>query len=111
MYDLIARLGADNVAVLLGAFHMSVEEADPPRAMREAARRCGASTSRRTTAACRAWATLDFGACVALLRTLRYDGFVSAEVAQEPTLVAAARQTVTVVRPLVPRGAAQRSPA
>lgn len=106
MLALIARLGEDNVGVLLDTFHMNIEEADPPGAMREAASRLWyfhvAENNRRAPG----WGHLDFGACVALLRTLRYDGFVSAEVAQEPTLAAAARQTIAVMRPLVRRGAA-----
>ncbi|HEV2356439.1 MAG TPA: sugar phosphate isomerase/epimerase family protein [bacterium] len=103
--DLIARLGEDNVGVLLDTFHMSLEEADPAAAVRDAAPRLWhfhvAEENRRAPG----WGHLDFAACVLSLRTAGYDGFVSAEVAPDPTLDAAARQTIAVMRPLVPRGA------
>ena len=101
--QLLGRLGEENVGVLLDTFHMNIEEADPAAAMREAAPRLWhfhvAENNRRAPG----WGHLDFGASVAVLRTLGYDRFVSAEVSQEPTLEAAARQTLSVMRPLVPR--------
>lgn len=101
--QLLGRLGEENVGVLLDTFHMNIEEADPAAAMREAAPRLWhfhvAENNRRAPG----WGHLDFGASVAVLRTLGYDRFVSAEVSQEPTLEAAARQTLSVMRLLVPR--------
>ena len=103
--DLLGRLGEENVGVLLDTFHMNIEEADPAAAMREAAPRLWhfhvAENNRRAPGL----GHVDFGACIAVLRTLGYDRFVSAEVSQEPTLEAAARQTLSVMRPLVPREA------
>ena len=102
--DLITRLGEDNVGVLLDTFHMNIEEADPAAAVRDAAPRLWhfhvAENNRRAPG----WGHLDFGAYVSQLRTLGYKGFVSAEVALDPTLDAAARQTVAVMRPLIPPG-------
>jgi sugar phosphate isomerase/epimerase len=100
---LLGRLGEENVGVLLDTFHMNIEEADPAAALREAGPRLWhfhvAENNRRAPG----WGHLDFAAPIAALRTLGYDGFVSAEVSQEPTLDAAARQTLSVMRPLVPR--------
>jgi len=103
--DLLARLGEDNVGVMLDTFHMNIEEADPAAALREARDRLWyfqvADNNRRAPG----FGHLDFRACVSDLSALGYNGFVSAEVLPEPTLEAAARQTISVMRPLVPRGA------
>lgn len=107
--DLIARLDENNVGVLLDTFHMSIEEAYPQTAVRDAALRLWhfhvAEENRRAPG----WGHLDFGAYVSSLRTAGYDGFVSAEVAPDPTLDAAARQTIAVMRPLIPRAAPGRT--
>ena len=98
---LIGRLGEENIGVLLDTFHMNIEEADPIAAMREAAPRLWhfhvAENNRRAPG----WGHLDFGRCVAALRAIGYDRFVSAEVSPDPTLEAAARQTISAMRPLV----------
>jgi len=46
---------------------------------------------------------LDVRAWIAALSGVGYGGFVSAEILQLPTLEDAARQTITALRPLVPR--------
>ena len=102
--DLIACLGEDNVGVLLDTFHMSIEEADPAAAVRDAAPRLWHFHVAENTRRAPGWGDLNFAAYVSLLRTVGYDGFVSAEVAPDPTLDAAARQTMAVMRPLVSPG-------
>ncbi len=101
--DLIARLREDNVGVLPDTFHMNIEEADILAALRRARPRLWhvhvADSNRRAPGA----GHLDLAAVVGVLRELGYAGFVSAEILQHPTPDEAARQTVRVMRALVPK--------
>ncbi len=103
---LLARLGEDNVGVLPDTFHMNIEEVDPAAALRAAASRLWhvhvADSNRRAPG----FGHLDLDALVKGLSRVRYSGYVSAEILQHPTLEGAARQTVTTMRSLVPRGGA-----
>ncbi len=101
--DLIGRLGADNVGVLPDTFHMNIEEASIPAALRLAGPRLWhvhvADSNRRAPGA----GHLPWAEILSALRDLRYAGFVSAEILQHPTPEDAARQTVETLRPLVAR--------
>lgn len=99
----IRRLGEDNVGVLPDTFHMNIEEVDPSAAVRRAGARLWhvhvADSNRRAPG----WGHLDFARLLAALMEIGYDGCVSAEILPLPSLLEAARQTVAVMRPLVPR--------
>jgi len=99
---LIGRLGEDNVGVLPDTFHMNIEEANPPSALREAGGCLWhvhvADSNRRAPG----WGHLDFRRYTDVLSGAGYGGCVSAEIVQHPTLEDAARQTIAVMRPLVP---------
>ncbi len=101
--DLIARLGEDNVGVLPDAFHMNIEEADLPPALRRGGSLVWhvhvADSNRRAPG----WGHLDVAGIVATLREIGYTGFVSAEILQHPTPEAAARQTAELMRGVVAR--------
>ena len=101
--DVLGRLGEENVGVLPDTFHMNIEEADPPAALRRAGDRLWhvhvADSNRRAPGA----GHLDFRALVSTLTGLGYGGFLSAEILQHPTPEAAAQKAITTLRPLVPR--------
>jgi sugar phosphate isomerase/epimerase len=105
--DLIGRLGADNVGVLPDAFHMNIEEASIPAALRRAGPRLWhvhvADSNRRAPGA----GHLPWAEIVSALREVGYTGFVSAEILQHPTLEDAARQTIETMRPLIARAQAR----
>ncbi len=99
--DLIGRLGEDNVGVLPDTFHMNIEEADLPGALRRGGSLVWhvhvADSNRRAPGT----GHLDVAALVAGLRGLGYTGYVSAEILQHPTAEQAARRTIEAMRPLV----------
>jgi sugar phosphate isomerase/epimerase len=110
--DLIGRLGEDNVGVLPDTFHMNIEEADVPAALRRGGARVwhvhAADSNRRAPG----WGHLDFGPVVRALGEMGYGGFLSAEILPQPGVLDAAWQTIAALRPLVPRQArpAQEAP-
>ena len=101
--DLVLRLGQDNVGVLPDTFHMNIEEADVPAALRRAGARLWhmhvADSNRRAPG----WGHLNIAEVVSVLTELGYRGCMSAEILPHPTVLDAARQTITVMRSLIPR--------
>jgi 5-keto-L-gluconate epimerase len=101
---LIDRLGADGVGVLPDTFHMNIEEQDIAVALERARSRLWhvhvADSNRRAPGA----GHLSFGAIIAQLRALDYQGVVSAEILQDPSFEIAAAQTIRVLRPLLDPG-------
>ncbi len=101
--DLVLRLGQDNVGVLPDTFHMNIEEADVPSALRRAGARIWhmhvADSNRRAPG----WGHLNIAEVISVLSEFGYGGCVSAEILPQPTLHDAARQTITVMRSLIPR--------
>jgi sugar phosphate isomerase/epimerase len=93
-----AKVGEENVKLLLDLFHMSIEEADPPAAMRAAAGAVGhvhVADSNRRPAGC---GHTDFAPIAAALRDIAYDGYVSAEALPYPNPVQAAILTTEAYR-------------
>lgn len=91
--------GLAAVRLLCDLFHMNIEEADVAAALTAVGRRVGhvhwADSNRRA---------MGFGhTCsapvVAALRSIRYEGFLSAEVFPLPSPLDAARQTIASLRP------------
>jgi 5-keto-L-gluconate epimerase len=101
--DLIGRLRAENVGVLPDTFHMNIEESDPAAALRRAASRLWhvhiADSNRHAPGD----GHLDFAGIIAALEALRYAGWISAEILQQPTLLDAAARTSATIRRLLHR--------
>ena len=101
--DVLLRLGEDTVGVLPDTFHMNIEEVDPTAALHRAGARLWhvhvADSNRRAPG----WGHLDFAHILSTLTQIGYTGCVSAEILPLPSLLEAARQTLTVMRALVPR--------
>lgn len=107
--DLLDRLGEDNVGVLPDTFHMNIEEANVPAALRLGGARVWhvhvADSNRRAPG----WGHLDFGPVVRTLAEMNYGGFLSAEILQQPGVLDAAWQTIATLRRLVPQEARRAS--
>jgi len=95
---LLQGLATDNVKLLADLFHMNIEEADLPAALRFGAGRIGhvhfVDSNRRPAGL----GHLDYPALVKALDAIGYDGFASAEALPYPDPDAAARQTIQVFR-------------
>ena len=91
------------VKILADLFHMSIEEASIPDAIRAAGHLIGhlhfADSNRRPAGL----GHTDFAPIFAALREIRYNGYVSAEAFPYPDSDAAARQTIESFRKLQPR--------
>jgi 5-keto-L-gluconate epimerase len=101
--DVILRLGEDNVGVLPDTFHMNIEEVDLAAAVRRAGARLWhlhvADSNRRAPG----WGHLNVADVISAVAGIGYTGWVSAEILPHPSLLEAAGQTITAMRPLVPR--------
>jgi len=95
---LLESLSTRNVLLLADLFHMNIEEADLPAAIRAGAGRIGhlhfVDSHRRAAGT----GHLDFPPIVAALRQIGYDGYASAEAFPLPEPDAAARQTIEAFR-------------
>ena len=96
----LGDLSTHNVRLLADLFHMNIEECDLAPALRDAGPAVGhvhfADSNRRAAGL----GHTDFGAVVAALRDIGYDGFMSAEVFPYPDPDAAAAQTIEEFRRL-----------
>ena len=94
----LPTLRTRNVRLLLDLFHMNIEEADIPAAIRRAGPMVGhvhlADTNRRAMG----MGHLDVGPVARALREIGYDGWVSAEVLPLPDAGAAMRATLEAFR-------------
>lgn len=95
---LVSGLACGNVKLLADLFHMNIEEADLPAALRAAGPHVGhvhfADSNRRAAG----FGHTAFGPVVAALREIGYAGYLSAEVFPYPDPAAAARQTIAAFR-------------
>jgi sugar phosphate isomerase/epimerase len=96
--DFLEERGLANVVLLADLFHMNIEEASIPDALRKAGRRVGhvhfADSNRRPVGL----GHLDLPPIVDALREIGYTGFVSAEALPYPDPDAAATQTMKSFR-------------
>ena len=93
-----AKVGAENVKLLIDLFHMNIEEADLPAAIRAGAGAIGHVhfvDSNRRPAGC---GHTDFAPIAAALREIGYDGYVSAEALPYPNPAQAAALTIQAYR-------------
>lgn len=102
---LIERAGEPNLRLLADCFHMNIEEASIPDALRRAGRLVGhvhfADTDRRAAGL----AHLDLAGLAVALRGIGYAGYLSAEVRPLPSPTAAMRATLAAFRRHFPTGA------
>jgi sugar phosphate isomerase/epimerase len=94
----LRRVRIQNVRLLADLFHMNIDEANSPAALREAGAFVGhvhfADSNRRAIG----MGQTSIGPIVAALREIGYAGFLSAEVFALPDPMTAARQTITAFR-------------
>ncbi len=92
--EFLGTLRTRNVRLLLDLFHMNIEEADLPDAIRRAGPLVGhihfADTNRNAIG----MGHLDVAPIVGALRHIDYDGWISAEVRPRPDSLTAARTTM-----------------
>ncbi len=98
---LISEIGGDNIGILFDTFHANIEE---PR-MDTSLRICGArlfhvhvADSNRLYPGA---GHTDFARVIAMLREIKYAGWVSAEILPKPDLVHAAEGTIRTIRSLL----------
>jgi sugar phosphate isomerase/epimerase len=94
----LQALSSDNVKLLADLFHMNIEEADLPAALKAAGRHIGHLhfvDSNRRPAGC---GHLDFAPIGRALREIGYQGFASAEALPYPDSATAARLTIEAYR-------------
>ena len=87
--DLIEKVGADNLGLLLDTFHMNIEEANPAASLVFSNKRLWhvhlADSNRHAPGS----GHIDFQGIVATLRALNYRGYLSAEIMPCPDAVTA----------------------
>ena len=92
--ELIQSLDTDNVALLADLFHMNIEERSLPAALRDAAGYVGyvhlADSNRRPAGL----GHIAMGEVIEALKTIGYDGYLSAEALPFPNPDQAAAQTI-----------------
>jgi sugar phosphate isomerase/epimerase len=91
---LLDRHGCENVVLLADLFHMNIEEADLPAALRAGKGRIGhvhfVDPNRRAAG----MGHMQYEPILAALREIGYDGYLSAEALSLPDSEAAARRTI-----------------
>jgi sugar phosphate isomerase/epimerase len=100
---LLQQLSTKNVALLADLFHMNIEEANVPAAIRAGVGHIGhvhfVDSNRRPAGL----GHLEYPPIAEALRSTGYEGFASAEALPYPDPDAAARQTITAFREFFPR--------
>ncbi|MFO0871415.1 MAG: sugar phosphate isomerase/epimerase family protein [Pirellulales bacterium] len=96
--ELLERLSTRNVRLLCDLFHMNIEEADLPTALRLAGPLVGhvhfVDSNRRPVGL----GHLDVGSALHALREIGYEGYLSAEALPYPDPLTAAQQTMRALR-------------
>ncbi|MGE5224448.1 MAG: 5-keto-L-gluconate epimerase [Omnitrophica WOR_2 bacterium] len=96
--DLIDRVGADNIGLLLDTFHMNIEEPQ----MEESIRVCGDRIFHFHVADSNRWypgaGHLDFSSILKALFATNYQGYVSGEFMPKPDAVTSARLGIHYLR-------------
>jgi 5-keto-L-gluconate epimerase len=95
--DLITKVGADNLGLLLDTFHMNIEEADMHAAIRE----CGRSIFHFHVADSNRWhpgaGHLDFSSLLKTLASTGYPGWISGEFMPKPDADTAAKAAIQYI--------------
>lgn len=107
LYDAAEFLGplrTRNIRLLADLFHMNIEEASMPDALRAASPLLGHVHFADSNRSAAGMGHTDFRAIVAALKEIGFNGYLSAEVFPRPSSEAAARTTIETLRQLVPAG-------
>ena len=99
--DFIRELDTTNVKLLADLFHMNIEEADVPAAIRRAGAAIGHVHFVDSNRQAAGFGHTDFEPILEALREIGYDGYLSAEAFALPDSDTAAEQTITRYRELV----------
>lgn len=94
----LTRRKIRHVKLLCDLFHMNIEEASVPQALRAVARHVGHVHFADSNRCAMGFGHLDVKPIISVLREIRYDGYLSAEALPLPSSAAAARQTIRVIR-------------
>lgn len=99
--DLLEKVGAENLGLLLDTFHMNIEEP----AILESIRRAGGRIFHFHVADSNRWypgaGHIDFKQVLDVLRTIDYNGFVSAEILPLPDADTCAKKTIETMKPII----------
>ncbi len=98
----VDRVNHPNFRLMVDIYHMNIEDRTPMRESLQAARNAIVyvhlcDSNRKPPG----WGHIEFGEFLSDLMAYGYEGYVSAEVSNYPDPVAAVRQSVEVLRPLV----------
>ena len=97
--ELVQRVGAPNLGLLLDTFHMNIEEPSIEASIRACGERIfHFHVGRLQPLGTRAHGHLDFRSILAALRATGYDGYVSGEFMPLPDADTAARRAIEVLR-------------
>ncbi len=98
---LIKAVGADNIGILFDTFHANIEEPNIEKSLRA----CGTRLFHVHVADSNRWAPgaghTDFARVTAVLREMKYAGWVSAEILPLPDARRAAEQAIQTIKPLL----------
>jgi len=98
--EFIAEVGAENLVVLADTFHMNIEEVSLAGALRQAGDKLGyvhfADSNRHAAGR----GHIDFGELAAVLRSMGYSGYISAEILPLPDSRTAAELAIACFRSL-----------
>ncbi len=100
--ELLERVGANNLGLLLDTFHMNIEEPN----IEESIRQCGERIFHFHVADSNRWhpgaGHLDFSSILSALYTTGYQGFVSGEFMPKPDADTAAQKSIDYLRSAMP---------
>ncbi len=98
--DLLSRVGAANLGLLLDTYHMHLEESDVEDAVRHCSQHTFhihlADSNRRYPGA----GSLDFSSVLKALHSIGYEGWLSGEFLPQPDAVTAAEHSIAHLRRL-----------
>jgi sugar phosphate isomerase/epimerase len=97
----LSESNIENVVLLADLFHMNIEEADLPQAIRDAAQHIGHVHFADSNRQAMGHGHTDAAAVIDALREIGYVGYLSAEIFPLPDPEAAARQTISSIRSLI----------
>lgn len=92
----------ENVVLLADLFHMNIEEADVPAAIRAAGGHIGHVHYADSNRQAMGYGHTAAGAALSALQDIGYTGYLSAEILPLPDPETAARQTISSIRSLLP---------
>ncbi len=98
---LTEKVGADNLGILFDTFHANIEEPHPEASLQS----CGSRLFHLHIADSNRWAAgwghTDFEPIIAILRKMKYSGWLSAEILPKPDIQAAQEQSIRAMKTMV----------